>query len=442
MAGILPLVILIVLFLFGRQIWNKFKSRMKIGGSDVPLAPLGEDFSISETDAISLARTKCREIRLALEQRLGDRKSRLLIYASAEHASRPWIHIDHLIPSETSSRLVTLEITFEPRPFRAHPVIMSVVINDSRKTRRYTSIYEISSAEIDNLCKQLMEPAESFKIRPLRLREFGWQLFRPKEEIVPLETPMSASMRGFGIFVLIALAFFSFAMHPIVGIAVSAGVFYFLVIHCSPSFRMTSGRPDMEPRALRRLDSWQTVVRDLGEHSAATMTRIRAALQSTFGIEAVGGGADHINVGDERIWYLGANGKSERDQVVVRLRRAIVFVHVYEYGSHLYVGWDAHLNQFAWGESAVAGGYAHNDGRKLNLLSVQTTVQPLNEYDLNDANFLLETVHAVVSNVLQVTIKEREIDQVLDFAIVRESRRDALEDSEEKKKPRRFMRTA
>ena len=75
-------------------------------------------------------------------------------------------------------------------------------------------------------------------------------------------------------------------------------------------------------------------------------------------------------------------------------------------------------------------------------------MQATTEYDLVDLNCLLEWTHAQVTKVLKQYLDERQIDQEIDFQIIRGDRQNATsvdEDKDEKggiRKALRFMRKA
>ena len=178
-------------------------------------------------------------------------------------------------------------------------------------------------------------------------------------------------------------------------------------------FKITTGKPPFEPRALVKLDSWQTVVFDIGYISDT----ISAELESKFSTIK----EDKLQITREKVWYWGINGREEREQLVCIFNRAYVIVHIYSYGENLYIGWDANLNYARWEEYKV-GEACFGTG----LYSTQPIWEEVNEYDLNDTNFLLETVHSFLRQIIKQVMQEKKIDQEIDFNIVRESRKEAL----------------
>lgn len=216
--------------------------------------------------------------------------------------------------------------------------------------------------------------------------------------------------------------------------AILLGVLGLVVVHRTPKLVRSPGKPLAEPRVLSYLDAWQTVVFNAGD----TADDIRSRLFATF----QDGSADRFTCATERIWYWGLEGKTERDQMVLRYNRGIVFCQVHRYGSDLYVGWDAHLNLGAWTEKVLRSGVDKETGKRIRLMTVERAVQSSNEYDLVDLNCLLEWTHARLSNVLRNYLKEREIDQEIDFAIIRGSRQDATARSEKEPSRKRLFRKA
>lgn len=216
-----------------------------------------------------------------------------------------------------------------------------------------------------------------------------------------------------------------------------AGVVGLFIWYRAPRLVRSAGKPLAEPRILSYLDAWQTVIFEAGADAARIRTRIMALLG--------GGQQQRFACGLERIWHWGLDGKIEREQIVLRHGRGLVFCQIYGYGSDLYVGWDAHMNVGTWSEKRIATGIDRESGARVELRGVQPTTQATGEYDLADLNCLLEWTHAQVTKVLKQYVKEREIDQEIDFTIIRGDRKDAAR-GEQKEKPglarRMFKRTA
>jgi len=157
-----------------------------------------------------------------------------------------------------------------------------------------------------------------------------------------------------------------------------------------------------EPRNMRYLDSWQTVLFGAGND----VDTIRSQLMRLFASTQL----PRLLCTTERIWYWGLEGKEEREQIVLRYGRAIVFVQVYRYGADLFAGWDAQLNMGIWFEKQLASGVERHSGKRVDLMTVIHGWQVNTEYDLIDLNCVAEWTHAQITQVLK-TIHEGEEDR-------------------------------
>jgi hypothetical protein len=179
---------------------------------------------------------------------------------------------------------------------------------------------------------------------------------------------------------------------------------------------LSSGKPKAEPRSLVPADSWQAMISGLGKADEEVREQFLDALAKS----PIVGSAHRI----ERIWYWGLDGKIEREQIVVSLRRGVVFCHIDAYQSELYVGWDAHLNAGQWVEKTVAKGKSKNTGQYTTVKSVERGTQPLTEYDLIDLSCLSEWVHNQLVKIVKELMDTRQLKQELDFKINRGKRPD------------------
>jgi len=151
---------------------------------------------------------------------------------------------------------------------------------------------------------------------------------------------------------------------------------------------------------------------------------------------------DRFVATSERIWHWGLDGPHEREQTVLRFGRALVFIQIHPYGDDLFVSWDAHVNYGTWSEKHVASGIDRATGKRISLMAVEPSAERIGEYDVSDLNALAEWTHLQVTQELRQLMKEREIDQEIDFAIIRADRNGIEESTGPKKASRRFRRTA
>jgi hypothetical protein len=191
------------------------------------------------------------------------------------------------------------------------------------------------------------------------------------------------------------------------------------------------GRPAAEPRDVLRMDSWQTLLIDLGPE--------RDAVHHAVSDELKASGDSNWIVTDERIWHWGVDGKEERQQTVVSFRSALAFLHFYEYGNDLYVAWDAHINRGVWTEKRMGRGTSATTGALCEVHTIASAQRAANEYDVSDGNCVIERVHAVITRVLKRKLAEHKLDQEIDFAIVRERRERLTREDDDKRRDRPLL---
>ena len=275
-------------------------------------------------------------------------------------------------------------------------------------------------------------PVPSFR----RFREHAFQLWRTENKLQGLGKDVLATSVG-------ALAVAGVAVIVLLPLAL---VFWGLAIYLGlrlarrKSIVRIDGKPDDEPRALIRVDSWQTVLFDLGAETAIVRERFRKMLEAGLDSQR------RFRV--ERHWYWGLDGKEEREQWVLTAGRAIVFCQIHQYGKDLYVGWDGHLNRGQWVEQTVASGIDKATHNPITISRVVPGTQPVTEYDLADLSCLMEWVHAQAVKLLKQLITEKNIDQEIDFKIQRAERQQVIasgsasEGGAVSKVRRAFQRTA
>lgn len=404
-------------------------------------AALNPDITTLDQEEISAARRLCQTTAQRLEERLRALDGRFHLYTQYDAVSQPWLQVDRLSADQRGAFIASLRMDFKPQPFGMHPVLVDLAVDDRGRRRRITSIVELGSAQVETLVNCLTGDGPRFDWRGLRLREWPWQLWRPRQQLTVLEGPFMASLRAnvklIGIILAAVAVFMAWSQWPLV-MTPALVLAYLAWRHLyvpAPRYRVVNGCPSRPPRNLRGLDSWQAVVRDLGGQREDVVQRLEACLS-----QHLVGTDEPVQIRREDIWYEGSSGKVERQQLTVSLRRAIVFVRIYQYGSDLFVGWDAHVNLLAWKETPVKTGHRATDGLKVDLVSVTTEVQPINEYDVTDANFLLEATHLHLTSLLKDVLREREIDQELDFSIVRESRQGLVTAAQHEPRRRMFSR--
>jgi hypothetical protein len=177
-------------------------------------------------------------------------------------------------------------------------------------------------------------------------------------------------------------------------------------------------RPRTPPRRLSLVDSWHTVVPDLGPQVLDLGRRIDQGLQplETSGVE----------VERETYAFRGPNGIEQRERLVVSKGQAIAHVHAYRFGSDVFIGWESYLNWAKWTETTPVWKNATMTGIT-EYRGLASGFYLPNQFDLIDLNSLTEVVHQRVTAIVKRMMEEHRIDREIDFSILRGDRDLALD---------------
>ena len=309
------------------------------------------------------------------------------------------------------SKEANVIIVIESLPFHEYDTIVSLEINTNNYQKTFEQIIEFNEDDIVKILQILVSDNGKIKYKPKRYSNWKIIFWRPKNNLIKKYD------KKFNIFKIFPISILYIPFGIIKGVY---NLFYRLFVGRKSYYKVTMGKPKYEPRHLVKLDSWQTVVASLGGEKERIVTELQIKLTNLDIQEG------SFRVKKEKIWYWGIHGKEEREQLACIFNRGYVFVHIYSYGNDLYVGWDANLNYATWQEYKVADGYTNGKVQNIELYGIEPIWKEVNEYDLDDTNFLLETVHANITQIIKRMMKEKKIDQEIDFTIVRESRKDAL----------------
>ncbi len=181
-----------------------------------------------------------------------------------------------------------------------------------------------------------------------------------------------------------------------------------------------SDEPHILPRNLGLVDSWHTTVAGLGKDYDAIKQRLVFSLKE---LDSLG-----LSCNLETYVFRTPNGYEERERVVATKGQSLVHVHIYRFTDDIFVGWDAFLNWAKWQETdAVARKIKGRSETEYRQLAKGTYIP--NQFDLIDLDSLSELVHRRLERELKAILKEKAIDQEIDFAIIRGDRDRALDKS-------------
>ncbi|MGQ8364488.1 hypothetical protein [Glaciecola sp. 1036] len=319
------------------------------------------------------------------------------------------------------------QIDIIAKPSFRYPIVVEIKATSGGKKRTLKRITEFNETSAYDLISFISAPSQ--KLRKSNYKRHGIIFDKNKVK----KRPGATLVAVFGFLPMIGA--FGLAIHPGLGVVTILACSIPLIKLIFAPVRVEAiGRPPQNPRNLVRMDSWQSVIIDLGELAKQVRTDVFQ--------ELVDGKHPDALIEYEEVSYLANTGKANRTQIVVNFRRAIAFIEVHSYGNDLYVDWEAYLNLGVWDEQSTGVGYDATNEVKVEYKDVQRSLEALNEYDISDANFLIEWVHACLTRVVRRLKKEKNIDQEFDFQIQRSDRRSVLREGDSKAKSGRkgFLR--
>lgn len=336
-----------------------------------------------------------------------------LVIKSGPFIQPAWVKVECWIPStdgKVSGRAWAI-IKIHAKEFHRHAMEHSVEIHDRGWSRSYERLVGFGEYHATQLARFVLGRGPRPLLGVLQVRRANWQLWRPINKLDVL----GVDWARFAPVILLVPGLLVLAQVPLLGLLLLAGGMAAVVaLRRRRAPVLSSGKPRAEPRQFHAMDSWQTVVSGLGDDAATLHARLLRLIETPP--------MDGFDSRVEKIWEWGLDGIVERDQVVMTLRRAWVFCQIYGYQDELYVGWTANLNSGQWVEKTVATGIDKQTRTLIRVNSVESGSQALSSYDVVDMNCLAEWTHARLVKLLQELMEEREIEQEVDFKIIRRDR--------------------
>jgi hypothetical protein len=371
------------------------------------------------------------EFYVAVESACRELKIAALVNKSVDFVYPSWVSIEAWLPTDAPSAAHRQFCTFyiEPVPYARFEFVVTIKHTQSGKEKTYGPGIPPSADQVGQWMRYILNKGPKPDMTLLRGEKKPWQLWRPKNTIERLGRD---GLRTGGLAALIGGLVLLGPLAPVGFLAIIGGCVCLIISHRRQRVVVNAGRPLAEPRNLRLVDNWQTVGNGLGHQWQDVRERLFKRLGEGLEFE--------IKSRLENIWYLTADGKQERQQLVLTQGRGVVFCHIYPYGDDLYIGWEAYVNYGQWNERAVAVGF----DKTLHAPAVINTVIPgvarVTEYDLIDLNSLTEWTHSRVVQVVKQIMAERRLDQEIDFKIVRGQRQSLVNNQEQPARKALFHR--
>lgn len=353
-----------------------------------------------------------------------------------------WIPVDGLSGHATTARKrVALLLQVGVRQYHEHTTVVSVAAHNGKKTLSLGDRPEFNIRDVLHWVEFMLDarrkPANYtpvldaittlfLSIIPVARPPHSNRVDRPFRNVFP-ESLVTWPRT------LVALAIISFLVFvgetdstwpdPATVTLSALSTFGFLVLAVILYLRRrrlisVSDLPDVPPRELVSVDSWQTVVPRLGDRVDLAKARVREKLDSVI--------TNKMTLDTEIYGFQQPQGYEERERFVLSLGQGVAHIHIYKFGSDIYVGWNSYLNWARWSETRAVS--SKRVGKwNVEFRGLKESLYVPSQFDLIDLNSLSEVVHRAMTTELQALMRENKIEEEVDFQIIRGDRDQALD---------------
>lgn len=404
---------------------------------------------VSEDSLWAVAERNADEIVSQLKASLVHRKINAAVTRSPKGTHPVVVRLDAWIPKSSGARSgatrtvgrISLTFTCQIQPFNRHKFVYDVGVSREGQEKNYSGLLKFMSSE----AVKWLDFALRTGTNPRSGEKFAVFLFSiiPLPMLSPKYNPVDRQFRNGFPPPLPVLLFWLGVIAVGIGAAINSETNYYYDDDPSGPIAIAAGiativlatiisvrrrklvtvldKPPTEPRFPKMVDSWNTIVPKLGDDHNSVRLRLFDAVQSRP--------VDRMTASIETYAYFGADGYIEREQLVIRIGQALVHIHVYDFDDELFVGWDSNLNLVRWIETGPQSSRVE-EGQLNQFCSLTAGYHQPNEYDLVDLNVVTELAHRRLKAELQAILKERAIDEEIDFSIVRGAREDLVKKDE------------
>ena len=360
-----------------------------------------------------------------------------LVFSSAKGNYPPWVKLEAWLPDApgTPDRMggkerAELLIVVDVKPYHLHQLVVSAQATRGGRTIGLEQRPAFSPADVAEWTRYTLhragKPSSYHPILDTLLPNWiaRWK-HNPLDRAYRTRWFFTATgLLGLGALVLFAVAAAAVAndVAPFGVLAVVGGVACLIISAVIARRRLhmvfVPVQSVVAPRNLGLVDSWHAVIAELGRD----YDEIKARLVAAIAAEAPPG----LSCLTEAYGYRTPNGYEERERLVVSKGQGVVQVHIYRFSDDLFVGWHAYLNWAQWNESAAVSS-KFEGGQAVEFRELRQGYYIPNQFDLIDLNGLSELVHRRLERELKAILNEKEIDQEIDFSIIRGDRDAALD---------------
>jgi hypothetical protein len=137
----------------------------------------------NESNSISKAEAVRDQIYDYFSDACGEGNIAAEVFKSPPYSETIWVEVRVQEPVESDLALrAYATVTVVAREFHRFEQELTVVVNDSYRTKKYFSIIKFDRAEAAMVCRYLAGKDQQLVFRPQRCRIFPWQLWRPRNE--------------------------------------------------------------------------------------------------------------------------------------------------------------------------------------------------------------------------------------------------------------------
>jgi len=382
-----------------------------------------------------------RQVAKIVRSVLDEERIEALVIESADGNYPPWVQLEAWLPvaqpggNFAGHERGWVQFALDVKPFNERAQVITATLKRGKKSLSVTSRPDFSARNIAEWTRYALDrgPKPSNYTPKLdALAALLHALLRFINEphrnriVKAYRTSFwrnSAALLTTAAFILFYLGLTSVAASPAFGVIlfIAAGASLIAGIAVTLMRRnavSVTSQPVVPPRNIVLVDSWHVVVAEFGRDYSSIKRRIGQAVT-----QSVGAG---VLSQFEVYGYRAPNGYEERERLVVSKGQALVHVHMYSFGQDMFIGWDSFLNWAQWSETKPVS--TRIEGRnEIEFRELRTGVYIPNQLDLIDLQSLSELVHRRIEREIKAILKEKAIDQEIDFKIIRGDRDRALD---------------
>jgi hypothetical protein len=382
------------------------------------------------------------EIAKVVRDTLAHEEVAALVYQSESGNYPPWLRFEAWLPDPvaggTARQRSELEVVVDVRPYRKHTLVTTIRLLRGERKLTLPERTSLTRPDIEEWTRHAIDRGP----RPQSYRPIVDTLLSIAGTLIPPLHPrynrIAEEFRHgfwrrpllalFSLYLLVQLLLEPAADNPalqlvvaVLSLAIVAGAIGLSISYVRRR-RVVAVTPEpvSAPRNLVLVDSWSSAIAGLGSDFEA----VRQRLLSRVG-EAQSLGADCRL---ERYSYRTPEGYEERERLVVARDQGHVHIHINPFACDLFVGWEGFLNWAQWTESAPVN-IKIGSGMETQFIELRSGSYVPQQFDLMDLNSLSAFVHSRIEKELRSILKEKAIDQEIDFEIVRSDRGRALDRS-------------